>query len=374
MIREFIQAFLLIFVAEMGDKTQVLAMAFALKYPVKKVLLGIGLGAFANHAVAVILGAYLKTVVDLDKLQLFAGLIFIAFGVLSLRPENDDDDDVDAKNNKRGAVLTVAIAFFIGELGDKTQLTAITLASNSIAPIAVLAGTVTGMIITGGLGIYIGKKFGEKIPELILKVASSIIFISFGVVKLFNNMPKEYVNITNSSIFVIIILILFIILVRQNKISRDLGTVSVFTKRSRQLYYRKLRQDIESVCRGTDTCGKCEGKSCIVGYTKYLLDRNIEGTKTIDDDKLASLKNNIMGTEKEDEALFSLLITLILLKEEEKKDKGDNDTIHNIRKSLETMVLGTSISEYSSWKDYYNKIAKINKGLADKINKDVHLI
>ena len=375
MIKEFLQAFFLIFIAEMGDKTQVLAMAFALKYPVKKVLVGIGLGAFLNHALAVILGAYLSKVVDIDKLQLFAGLIFIAFGILTLRPELDDDDDISNKGNKMGPIITVAIAFFIGELGDKTQLTAITLASNAVYPIVILVGTVTGMVITGGLGIYIGKKFGERIPELILKVVSSLIFIFFGVSKLFKNIPQEYLNSLNKSVFVIVIGAIFFILLKQNKISRDLGSVSMFTKRSKDLYYMKLRQDINRVCHGSDKCGGCDGKNCIVGYTKILADRDDNNNKNKTDiGSLKELKNNIKGTNRESDALFSLLLTIVFLQEEKKRNKPDNDEIHDIRKSLETMILGKSIESYSSWKDYYKKLESIDKSIADRINKEVDLV
>lgn len=374
MIKELLQAFFLIFVAEMGDKTQVLAMAFALKYPVKKVLIGIGLGAFLNHALAVILGAYLSTLIDVEKLQLFAGLIFIAFGILSLKPELDDDDENESKSKGRGAILTVAIAFFVGELGDKTQLTAITLASNAAYPVFILIGTVTGMVVTGGLGIYIGKKFGERIPELILKIASSAVFIFFGISKLFKNLPEAYVNPLNKSLLVIIIGILFLVLLRQNKVSRDLGAVSVFTKRSKQLYYMKLKQDVGKVCQGPDKCGGCDGKNCIVGYTKILADNNMDDIRdSVDEDRLMELKNNVKGTEKEEDALFSLLLTIIFLKEEEKKKSKGSEEIHNIRKSLETMIFGSSINSYESWKDYYKKLSTLNKSIADKINKEVGL-
>ena len=81
MIQELLKAFLLIFIAEMGDKTQILAMAFATQFPVRKVLLGIGLGVVLNHGLAVALGSYLSRVVPLSTVQIIAGAAFVGFAL-----------------------------------------------------------------------------------------------------------------------------------------------------------------------------------------------------------------------------------------------------------------------------------------------------
>jgi len=117
MIQEMIKAFMLIFIAEMGDKTQILAMAFAVRFPVKKVLLGIGIGAFLNHGLAVIVGSYLSKMISIDIVQMVAGFVFILFALWTLKP--DEDDEVEEAKSKFGPVATVALAFFLGELGDK---------------------------------------------------------------------------------------------------------------------------------------------------------------------------------------------------------------------------------------------------------------
>ena len=129
MFQEILKAFTLIFIAEMGDKTQILAMAFATRYPVKKVLLGIGIGAFLNHGLAVLLGSLLSNFIPINTLQLVAGIAFVGFAIWSLKIEEDDEEETP--KFQLGPVVTIALAFFIGELGDKTQLTAITLASDS---------------------------------------------------------------------------------------------------------------------------------------------------------------------------------------------------------------------------------------------------
>jgi putative Ca2+/H+ antiporter (TMEM165/GDT1 family) len=175
MIQEMVKALMLIFVAEMGDKTQILAMAFATRFPVRKVLIGIGLGAFLNHSLAVVLGSYLSRLVPINTIQMIAGAAFVGFALWTLK--HDKEEDEEEPSFKFGPVATVSLAFFLGELGDKTQLTAITLAADAKYPLMILAGTVSGMIATGALGIIIGKKLGDKIPELGIKLLAASISI-----------------------------------------------------------------------------------------------------------------------------------------------------------------------------------------------------
>ncbi|ABR49971.1 protein of unknown function UPF0016 [Alkaliphilus metalliredigens QYMF] len=145
MIQEILKAFMLIFIAEMGDKTQILAMAFATRFSVGKVLIGIGIGAFLNHGLAVLIGSYLSQMIPISTIQMVAGIAFLGFALWTLK----SDDDQDEPKIQFGPIATVAVAFFLGELGDKTQLTAITLAADTSYPFMILVGTVTGMIATG---------------------------------------------------------------------------------------------------------------------------------------------------------------------------------------------------------------------------------
>src|SRR5690606_22932798 len=146
--------------AEMGDKTQILAMAFATQYQVKKVLMGVFLGSLLNHGIAVALGSYLSSVIPINTIQIIAGISFVGFALWTLKNDDDDEEEGDSKG-KFGPVFTVAMAFFIGELGDKTQLTAITLSVDASYPVFILLGTVSGMILTSSLGIYVGSKIGN---------------------------------------------------------------------------------------------------------------------------------------------------------------------------------------------------------------------
>nr|WP_312577617.1 TMEM165/GDT1 family protein [Sedimentibacter sp.] len=184
MLYEFIKTFLLIFVAEMGDKTQILLMTCAARYSVMQVLIGIIIGVAMNHGLAIIIGTYISNVIDMNLLQVFAGFIFIMFGLLALKRESDEDDKT--RMLKCGPILAVAITFFIGELGDKTQLTAMTIAMESDYPFFVLIGSITGMIAVGCVGIIIGTALTKRISSYIIKVISGLVFIMFGVIKLFN--------------------------------------------------------------------------------------------------------------------------------------------------------------------------------------------
>lgn len=203
MLAEMIKAFLLIFMAEMGDKTQILAMAFATRFPVRKVLIGIGLGVLLNHGLAVALGSYLSQVVPIDTIQMIAGAAFIGFALWTLRPEEEEEEK--ETRMRFGPAATVALAFFLGELGDKTQLTAITLAADAGYPVMVLAGTVSGMVATGALGIFIGKKLGDRIPETGIRLLAASIFMFFGLQKLYRTVPARYLEVHYVAPFIAIL-------------------------------------------------------------------------------------------------------------------------------------------------------------------------
>ncbi len=167
----------------MGDKTQFIAMSLAAKHNPYKVLFGIFLATIANFAIMVVIGQLITTVVPLDVISFAASLSFIGFGLWTLRPEKPKDEN--PKPSRFGVVGAVAVAFFIAEFGDKTQLTTISLAAEYQSALAVLAGAVLGMLVADGLGIAIGVVLGKHIPEKILKWASALIFIVFGLVGIY---------------------------------------------------------------------------------------------------------------------------------------------------------------------------------------------
>lgn len=168
--------------AEMGDKTQLLAMAFATRYKAMKVLTGVFLATILNHALAVAVGSYVTRFQSLQIwIQGIAALSFIFFGLWTIR-----GDKLEGEENRKtrfGPVMTVTIAFFIAELGDKTQLATIALAARYPEnPIAILIGTTTGMLIADAIGIVVGVVMCKRIPERTIKLISAAVFIIFGFI------------------------------------------------------------------------------------------------------------------------------------------------------------------------------------------------
>lgn len=212
MIKELIRAFLLIFIAEMGDKTQIIAMTFASQYKVKDVIKGVVIGVVLNHGIAIILGRFISTIMPLNTIQIVAGIMFVIFGLMILKDEKTDELN---GNKNLGPIVTVSLAFFIGELGDKTQLTAMTLSTEASYPIIILIGTTLGMVATSGVGIFIGSRISEKIPDITIKIASSIIFIAFGSLKLLNTLPKDYINKFNIIIYLFIVFVIEFLLIKK---------------------------------------------------------------------------------------------------------------------------------------------------------------
>ncbi len=180
---EFLEAFVLVFVAEVGDKTQLMLMTLSAKYTVMQMLLGILLGVSVNHGAAVIIGCYLSNIIEGKLLQLFAGFIFVVFGIITIIYDENNEKD---RSFKYGPVLTTALTFLLGEMGDKTQLTAMTLAMEAHHPALVLGGSIMGMLAIGLIGIIIGTALTKFIPSNIIKVVSGLIFIIFGLMRFIN--------------------------------------------------------------------------------------------------------------------------------------------------------------------------------------------
>lgn len=168
--------------AEMGDKTQLLAMAFATKYKAAKVMIGVFIATVLNHALAVAIGNLIAQFTAAQIwIQALASLSFILFGLWTIK--GDKLDGEDKKATKFGPILTVGIAFFLAEMGDKTQLATIALAAKfPTSPVGILIGTTTGMLIADGIGIIVGVVLCKKIPERIVKLISAGAFVLFGLI------------------------------------------------------------------------------------------------------------------------------------------------------------------------------------------------
>jgi len=196
----FIASFMFVLLAEMGDKTQLLAMAFAAKYSAYKVLIAVFLATILNHALAVLVGRFLTTIIPIDIISFIAALSFIIFGLWTIR--GDSLEGEDKKASKFGPILTVGIAFFLAEMGDKTQLTTISLAIEYRNMLSVLMGTTLAMVTADAMGIAIGVVMRKHIPEKTIKWISAIIFILFGLFGVYKVLASR-MNIVYVWIFVV---------------------------------------------------------------------------------------------------------------------------------------------------------------------------
>ncbi len=178
----FIASILFVTLAEMGDKTQLLAMAFATKYRPWTVLQAVFVATLVNHALAVAAGRLLTSVIPLEIISLVAALSFILFGLWTIRGDELHNED---KRFNFSPFWTVAVAFFLAEMGDKTQLATVALAAEFSKVIPVWAGTTTGMLIADAVGIIVGIVLHTKVPERKIKWFAAIVFILFGLLGLY---------------------------------------------------------------------------------------------------------------------------------------------------------------------------------------------
>lgn len=363
MINELIRAFFFIFAAEMGDKTQILAMTFATRYSTSKVLLGVMIGSALNHSIAVILGSYLSNIIPINTVQIIAGLLFVAFGLWTLRDDEDEEDEGNKTNF--GPVMTVAMAFFIGELGDKTQLTAMTLAVDANYPLFILLGTVIGMIVTSGLGIYIGSKIGKKIPEAAIKLGSAGVFIFFGTVKLFQTVPQKYINYITISLYFIGIGIIVYILIRPLLHTKIYKRHSSLKEAAATLYDQahQIKEAVDKICLGEEHCKLCKGEECLIGRVKKLLD-NYGETKRISSDKLKEMYKLDKNKFDKEKSIDALSITLLSYLED---NLEEDSFIDNVRRSLEMIIFGESIPFKGNLDKYFKLIKEKDPIAAQKV-------
>ena len=179
----------LVVLAEMGDKTQLLAMAMACRFCWQTVMLGVFAATLCNHFLAVVAGTYLTSIIPLFYVQVAASASFILFGFWTLRGDTLEGED---RRFNYSPFWTVAVAFFLAEMGDKTQLATVALAAEYKSILGVWLGTTTGMLIADAIGIGVGIVMGKKIPERFIKWVAALIFIFFGLSGLYGLLAAPY--------------------------------------------------------------------------------------------------------------------------------------------------------------------------------------
>ena len=181
MISALFLSFGVIFVAELGDKSQLMALAFAARYKAWPVLLGISIATAFTHAISVGIGAALGANLPPHTIALLAGVAFLLFAAWTWRGDSLDDDEVEsADRSNRNAVVAASVAFFLAELGDKTMLATITLASKE-GILGTWIGSTLGMVAADALAIIVGQQLGRRLPERAIRVGATLSFVVFGV-------------------------------------------------------------------------------------------------------------------------------------------------------------------------------------------------
>ncbi|XEU38877.1 TMEM165/GDT1 family protein [Tistrella bauzanensis] len=171
---------LVVALAEIGDKTQLLALALTLRYRAPwPVAAGILVATLANHAVAGAVGAAVAAHVDPDWMRWILGLSFIAMGLWVLVPDKLDDDDTP-KATARGAFLATTLTFFVVEIGDKTQIATVALAADYTPLIMVIVGTTLGMMIANLPVVFLGERIARAIPLGPVRKAAAALLIVLG--------------------------------------------------------------------------------------------------------------------------------------------------------------------------------------------------
>ena len=171
-------------IAEMGDRTQLLSLMLAARYRRPwPILAGVLCATLANHAAAGLIGSRLGRLLTPTVLDAVVGISMIAMALWTLKP--DTLDDKPGRFDRASAFVTTCVAFFIAEIGDKTQIATVALAAAYPSLLAVVAGTTAAMLIANAPVVFLGKAFAERLPLKSIHYVASAIFLILGVLFIF---------------------------------------------------------------------------------------------------------------------------------------------------------------------------------------------
>jgi putative Ca2+/H+ antiporter (TMEM165/GDT1 family) len=167
-------------IAEMGDRTQLLALVLAAHYRKPwPILAGVLCATLANHAVAGFIGAHLGIYLTPSRLDLIVGISMILMALWTLKP--DTLDERDAAPRRSSAFVATLIAFFIAEIGDKTQIATMALAAAYSSLALVVAGTTLGMMLANAPVVFLGHAFSRRLPLKAIHIVASLLFLTLGL-------------------------------------------------------------------------------------------------------------------------------------------------------------------------------------------------
>ena len=210
----FLVAFILIMVGELADKSQLLALLLATRYKAWQVLVGITIATFVVHFFTTLAGQFLGSAIPAGVIPWMTGILFVGFGIWTLRGDKVEEGEAE-KGARFGPILATTIAFFLAELGDKTQIMTLAISIDpgsallsylkdagptvqgwlagvgspeNASPMgrfwAVTLGSTVGMVVADAIAIAIGRILGKNMPELLMRRVSGVLFILFGLLSI----------------------------------------------------------------------------------------------------------------------------------------------------------------------------------------------
>ncbi len=186
----FLKVFLTEFIAEMGDKTQLMLIALTSKYKLRDIIMGTAAAILVLNGLAVLAGGLVSEFIPTWLIKTIAALAFLYFAASTIAGDDDDEEEEGGKSKIQFAPLAVFCTFFIAELGDKTQLTAITFGANEGmgAAFVVWIGCSLGLFAADILGMLVGYLLKSKTPDGLLNTLAFVIFSVFGVYTLYQGL------------------------------------------------------------------------------------------------------------------------------------------------------------------------------------------
>ena len=191
MMEAFLISTGIVALAEMGDKTQLLSLVLAARFRRPwPIVWGILAATLVNHGLAGAVGSWITTLLGPQLLRWVLGASFLAMAVWMLIPDKLDEDEQPGAHTRWGVFGTTLVAFFLAEMGDKTQIATVALAAQYPHWAAVVAGTTLGMMLANVPVVWFGDRLVKRVPIRVVHIVSALIFAALGVLALLGGVPK----------------------------------------------------------------------------------------------------------------------------------------------------------------------------------------
>jgi putative Ca2+/H+ antiporter (TMEM165/GDT1 family) len=186
MLEALLVSTLVVAVGELGDKTQLLTLVLAARYRRPwPIIAGILVATLANHTVAASIGQWVRDAVAPEIMRWGLALSFFAVAAWALKPDQFDESDAPPVSDRSVFVVTV-VAFFLAEMGDKTQIATVALAAKYSAVYSVVAGTTLGMMLADVPAVLLGERVTKLVPARVIRVVAAVVFLILGAMALLN--------------------------------------------------------------------------------------------------------------------------------------------------------------------------------------------